>query len=166
MTRSILLKEGGVQFILTKRKLFHLVLQSCKPLLKRTRRISLCLKIHKNMSILSNMCMDRKKWILHPIKSLHSIHLGSLDKFPSCIVGPSVIFATHDQCASHRFLENRESTVATNIVECADLLIFAFDHDEWISCNGKSAVGSRFVKVRCVSCVQPCLQNIVNIVYS
>jgi len=51
-----------------------------------------------------------------------------------------MVFAADDEGASLGFLEDWEGAVATDIVECPDLRVFAFDQDERVSCDSQGAV--------------------------
>jgi len=66
-----------------------------------------------------------------------------------------MVLATHDEGTSRGFLQHRERTVATNIMECADDLVLAFDEDEGESGNVEGAVTPWFVKVGGMCRIQP-----------
>jgi hypothetical protein len=54
-----------------------------------------------------------------------------------------VVPTPHHEGLSRGFLQDGKGAVSTDIVECADLSVFAFDEDERVSCYVESAVVSR-----------------------
>lgn len=97
------------------------------------------------------MSMDWKQRVLRFIEPLDIIHLRSLDKLPSSIIGPAMIFTPHNQGISLRLLEHGKSSVTTNIVERTDIVVLTHDEDERVASDAEGSVRPGFLEMRSVS---------------
>lgn len=142
-----------ILFILRERKVFHFGFQASKPFFKCSTRFLLRIKVDEDMSHWRGMCMNCKKGILRLIESLDTVHLRSLDKFTGGIVSPSMILTAHHKCISCWLLQYWERTMATDIVKCPNLAVFAFDKDKWVPCYIQGSIRSSFFEMRRMGCI-------------
>lgn len=105
--------------------------------------------------MVSSLSVDLKETILGLVEPGDIIELRCLDKSPVGIITPAMILtAQHGGCA-RLFSGDGVRTVTTDIVECANLVVFSPDQEEREAGRVKGLVGTWLAELGAVGEIYP-----------
>lgn len=135
---------------------------ACKPIqgqlnraLKRSRLTSH--QVNKDPALVRHVRMDLKQSILCLIEPGHVVKLGRLDKLPAGIIAPAMIPTAEHRGSPGLFSCDGVCAMSADIVECADLVVFASDQEYREPGDVEGLVGASFGKLAAVGKVYPSL---------